>query len=148
MASMGTLPTGGGGTGMGPRIREDNGGRGRFPNRPYTGMVVGDRVGSPHARGQRERGDGSPRSRGQGRGGGSGVGGGRCRRGEGGRRWVPAFARTTGRAYRRLYLQAGGSPHARGQGGLGVESLDFTGWGERRTYEEVRTTIPTMPGPV
>ena len=66
---------------MGPRIREDNGrgsrGGGRFPNRPYEGLVAqhitGDHKGRPY------------------RGEDGGVGEGE---------WVPAFARTTGRGSR------------------------------------------------
>ena len=102
-----------GGTGMGPRIREDNG-WGWIPASVFTGTgsLREDGDGSPHPRGQRVGvdsrfrlhgagflrgdGDGSPHPRGQRvgvdsrfrlHGAGSAAGG---------RGWVPASARTTG----------------------------------------------------
>ena len=111
----------GGGRGMDPRIREDNGrgvGGGRFPNRPYEGVGRTAYNGRPQ---------GSPL---QEKDGGVGEG-----------EWIPAFARTTGggsrggarfpnRPYEGLAYKGrpqgsplrkewegtgDGSPHARGQ---------------------------------
>ena len=95
-----------GGGGMGPRMREDNGGDGRFANRPYGLLTTrasaawgqsifiaitgeGAHEGRPYggwgAWEERGRGrDGSPHARGQQVGGMTGEG------------WVPACARTTG----------------------------------------------------
>ena len=111
-SSRGQAPCGG--TGMGPRIREDNG-WGWIPASVVTGagFLRGDGDGSPHPRGQRVGMDSRFRLHwGQALRGGTGIGpriredngggwipapvftGGRLP--AGGRGWVPASARTTG----------------------------------------------------
>ena len=104
-----------GGTGMGPRIREDNG-WGWIPASVVTGtgFLRGDGDGSPHPRGQWVGVDSRFRLHGD-------------RLPAGGRGWVPAYARTTG---------GGGFPlpSSRGQAscggtGMGPRIREDNGWG-------------------
>ena len=101
-----------GGTGMGPRIREDNG-WGWIPASVFTGTgsLRGDGDGSPHPRGQRVGGGFPlPSSRGQALCGGTGMGP-RIRE-DNGWGWIPASVFTgTGS----LREDGDWSPHPRGQ---------------------------------
>ena len=122
-----------------PRGQREGGvGGGRFPNRPYEGLVAqhitGDHKGRPYGRKGWGKGDGSPHPRGQ-REGESGAGGSRTAPTKG----LVAQHITgdhKGRPYRRRMAGWGkgnGSPHSRGQregesGAGGSQTAPTRGW--------------------